>query len=478
MEQILSPYLVALFWVSLLMPVGILLRNKISFLQNNLVPASLISGFLGMTLMNLGLIGVPTQNGWAVIEFGTFALVTTLIFTANFILIGLTAGKPASGHGAGKEMTRGVVWLSTTFVGGYGVLIVVGILVIWGYNALTHSNLETATALNMVSGFTGGPAQALTVAQLWVNNVNNPDIFNFMNISEDVLVMAVSYGAIGFVVAAFVGVPLAKMGLKKGLAQHIQSEKMDQPFLKGVMEKSSNEPLGRHTLHPANMDTFSFHFALLGVAFFFTWIICYVMKNSLPSDVSGLGFGLMYMWGMFLAIFLRKIIVRAKVDHFVDDQVIHRMNGLFVDFMMVTALMSVQWGVLSKYIIPFVLTVALASLALFFWFWIPSRWLGKSGLERFLVNYAACTGTFASSLLLMRIVDPKGESLVPAEAGFSQFIMIIPVAPLALYMFPTLGVKTSLETIFQLGVFILLACTALMLILKYVGYWRGEKASG
>ena len=201
------------------------------------------------------------------------------------------------------------------------------------------------------------------------------------------------------------------------------------------------------------------------------------MKNALPSDVSGLGFGLMYMWGMFLAIFLRKLIVRAKVDHLVDDQVIHRLNGLFVDFMMVTALMSVQWGVLSKYIVPFVLTVALASLALFFWFWIPSRWLGKSGLERFLVNYAACTGTFASSLLLMRIVDPKGESLVPAEAGFSQFIMIIPVAPLALYMFPTLGVKTSLETIFQLGVFILLACTALMLILKYMGYWQGKKTN-
>ena len=333
MEQMLSPYLVALFWVSLLIPVGILLRNKVAFLQNNLVPASLISGFIGMILMNLGLIGVPTQHGWAVIEFSTFALVTTLIFTANFILIGLGAGKPSDGAGAGKEMTRGIVWLGTTFVGGYGVLIVVGISVMWGYNALTQSDLETATALNMVSGFTGGPAQALTIAQLWMNNGNNPDIVNFMNISEDVLVMAVSYGAIGFVVAAFVGVPLAKMGLKKGLAQHTQSEKMDRHFLKGIMEKSSNEPLGRHTLHPANMDTLSFHFALLGLAFFFTWIICYVMKSVLPSDLSGLGFGLMYMWGMFFAIFLRKLIVKSKMDHLVDDQVIHRMNGLFVDFM-------------------------------------------------------------------------------------------------------------------------------------------------
>jgi len=473
MEQLLSPYLVALFWVSLLMPMGVLLRNKIPFLQNNLVPSSLIAGFMGMILMNFDLIGVPTQSGWAPIEFSTYALLTTLIFTTNYILIGLSSGRSGDGNGMGKEMTRGVIWLSVTFVGSYGILIVTGAGVIWAYNFLSGSTLETATSMNLVSGFTGGPAQALTIAQLWVDNTKNPDVFHLMNISDDVLVMAVSYGAVGFVVAAFVGVPLAKYGLKKGLAQHTDSAKLDREFTGGIMKKDNRDAMGYHTIHPANLDTMSFHFALLGVAFFFTWCICYLMKTVLPNDISALGYGLMFMWGMLIALVMRKLINRAGIEHLLDDHMIHRMNGLCVDFMIITALMSVQWGVLSKYIIPFVITVVLASLLLFLWFWIPSRWLGKSGLERFLMNYAAATGTLASSLLLMRIIDPKGKSMVSAEMGFSQFVLIIPVAPLALFILPTLGVKTDVESVFTIGLFILAACTAVLLLLKKTGYWQG-----
>ena len=126
-------------------------------------------------------------------------------------------------------------------------------------------------------------------------------------------------------------------------------------------------------------------------------------------------------------------------------------------------------------IVPFTVTVALATFFLFFWFWIPSRWLSQSGLERFLINFAACTGTLASSLLLMRIVDPKGKSLVPAEAGFSQFTMILPVAPLLIFVFPVLGVKSNMHTVFYWGIAILAICTVLMVLLKLVGYWKGGK---
>ncbi|MBT7889935.1 MAG: hypothetical protein HN580_13000, partial [Deltaproteobacteria bacterium] len=162
MEQLLSPYLVALFWVSILLPVGIFLRKKIPFFQKYLVPSSLISGFIGMILMNFDLIGVPTPNGWAPLDFKTFALLTTLIFTANFTMIGINAGKSNEGGAKSKEITRGTIWLSITFVGGYGVLMVIGIPLMWGYNAITGAGLESATAMNMVQGFTGGPAQALT----------------------------------------------------------------------------------------------------------------------------------------------------------------------------------------------------------------------------------------------------------------------------------------------------------------------------
>ncbi|SDP39452.1 sodium/glutamate symporter family protein [Desulforhopalus singaporensis] len=473
MEQLLSPYLTALFWVGLLIPIGIVLRSKIPFFQKYLVPSSLITGFIGMILMNLQIVGVPTADGWAPIDFKTYAMLTSLIFIANFMMIGLASGKSNGEGGKTKEMTRGVVWLSITFYGGYGVLILTGLAVIWGYNYLTGAGLENATAVNMVHGFTGGPAQALTIAQMWVNNAANADINHLWIVSSDVLVMAVSYGAAGFLIAAFVGVPLANYGLRKGLSADATSIKLDDAFLRGIMPGDAKESLGRHTMHPASLDTITFHLAMLCIAFFFTWCFCYALKMVLPKDIAVLGFGLMFMWGLFCGLVLRKIINVIKKDYLIDDDLVHRINGTLVDFMMITALMAVKWAVLGKYIVPFTVTVVLASFLLFLWFWIPSRWLGRNGLERFLVNYAACTGTLASSLLLMRIVDPKGESLVPAEAGFSQFMLILPVAPMALFIFPAIGVKTSMTTVLYTGVVVLAVSTILMLWLKATGYWKG-----
>ena len=472
MEQLVDPYLLALFWICVLIPCGIFLRKRISLFQKYLVPSCLIAGFIGMILMNFDLVGVPSEEGWAPVSFSTFASLTTILFTLNFTLIGFNAGRPSEGSGKSVGMTRGVTWMSLTFVGGYGVLIVVGISVITGYNLLTGAGLEPLTSVNLVQGFTGGPAQAMVMSQIWIDNAANPDVTPIMTISPDVLVMAVSYGAVGFLVAAFVGVALANAGLKKGLAAHTSSTKLDDSFATGIMPKESDNSIARHTLHPANIDTLTFHFALLGIALFCTWWLSYTLKQLLPSDLAALGFGLMFMWGMCSAILIRKVIIKMDLDYLVDDQLINRINGLLVDFLMICALMAVQWNVLAKYIIPFVITVVLASAALYFWFWIPSRWLGSDGLERFLVNFAACTGTLASSLLLMRIVDPDGKSRVPAEAGFSQFTMIIPVAPMAFFIFPALGVRTTLSTVLYTGVIILLVTGGLLLLLKKLGYWN------
>jgi ESS family glutamate:Na+ symporter len=477
MEQILDPFLIGFFWMCVLIPFGIFLRNRFNLFQKYLVPSSLIAGFIGMILMHFELVGMWSPEGWTPLPFETFALLTTLLFTLNFTFIGINAGKSGGSGSKGKDMTRGVVWLTVTFVGGYGVLIIVGLAVITAYNALTAAGLETATAVNLVQGFTGGPAQAMVMSQIWVENAANTDIIKLITITPDVLVMAVSYGAVGFLVASFVGVPLANYGLKKGLAEHTTDTKLDDTFIKGIMPKDSTDPIARHTLHPANLDTLTFHFALLGIALFFTWWLSYSLKQILPADLASLGFGLMFMWGMSTAILIRKAINAMGLEHLVDDQLVNRINGLLVDFLMITALMSVQWNVLAKYIVPFTITVVLASIALFFWFWIPSRWLGKSGLERFLVKYAACTPTLASSLLLMRIVDPTGKSLVPAEAGFSQFAMILPLAPLVFFVTPALGVRTTVGTVLIAGIAMLAAATVILLLLKKIGYWNAETKS-
>ena len=53
MEQLVDPFLLAIFWICVLIPCGIFLRNRFTLFQKYLVPSCLIAGFIGMILMNL-----------------------------------------------------------------------------------------------------------------------------------------------------------------------------------------------------------------------------------------------------------------------------------------------------------------------------------------------------------------------------------------------------------------------------------------
>ncbi len=85
MEATFLPYIGAFIWLSILLVLGTIIRAKVVFLQKMLVPASLIGGILGFIFVQLGIIGLPTSNGWVEISTKSFSELTFHLFAFGFL---------------------------------------------------------------------------------------------------------------------------------------------------------------------------------------------------------------------------------------------------------------------------------------------------------------------------------------------------------------------------------------------------------
>ena len=91
---------------SIMLCVGIILRAKISFLRNMLVPASVIGGIIGFILMNIAS-GLHIDIGT---DANMFTAIVNNLFTISFISISLTS-TPKGQNNTAKEVTKGAVGL-------------------------------------------------------------------------------------------------------------------------------------------------------------------------------------------------------------------------------------------------------------------------------------------------------------------------------------------------------------------------------
>ena len=222
MESSFLPYLMAVMWMSFLLLLSVWLRAKVTFLQKYLVPAGIIAGTLGFALINLGWIGYPSPEGWVPLKVGDFGMISFHLFSFGFGIIGLGC---FSTHTKGRSMTliKGALWIDLLFWLFYGLQATVGYGITELYAKITGSDLTAATGFLAGFGFAFGPGQALSVGMSWQNDYGLPDCVS----------MGLAYAAAGFMVANFVGVPLANWGLRKGYATYGTKE-LSSDFLKGL----------------------------------------------------------------------------------------------------------------------------------------------------------------------------------------------------------------------------------------------------
>lgn len=464
LEKSFMPYLIAFGYISALLLLGAFLRAKVKFFQKFLFPSSLIAGLIGFVLMSLGWVGIPDiEKGWVAVPHGAFSLVAFHLFSFGFVAIGLGSGGGGNNGGNGKSVFKGSLWMALIFTILGCTQSLIGGAAFWVYNAVAGTDFYAPIGFLIGHGFTQGPGQTLGIATIWQNNFNVPDAIS----------IGLAFAAVGFFVAAFIGVPLANWGIRKGYSAYAPKD-LPQDFLVGVISKDNRESLGTHTTHSANIDTIAFHLAIMGLAYGLAYYFCHALKYYLfPGALAAMTYGFIFLYGMLIAIFLRMIINKVGAAHLIDDDVQRRITGATVDYMVVSVMMAVQLTTIWKYIVPIsiaILAGALVTTLLVLYF---GRRVPGFGFERMLAMFGYCTGTGASGLLLLRIADPAFKTTVAMEVGLMNIPAIVTFTHIVFMigLVPSPGFPNVMQMLYVYGISI----AACLVLLKVCGVWKKKQ---
>ena len=184
--------------LAIMLLMGVLLRAKISFFQRFLIPSCLIGGVLGLIIINSGIIKL------SVTDLETFAY---HFFNISFISVGLTNSSDQSDNSIKKKgFIKGPLWMALSQTIVFNLQAIIGGVCVIVLGVLGFKLFPTFGFFAPL-GFEEGPGQALSFGRIWEG-------LGFQHAAT----IGLTFAAIGYFFAFFVGVPLANWGIRRVLA--------------------------------------------------------------------------------------------------------------------------------------------------------------------------------------------------------------------------------------------------------------------
>ena len=389
--------ILTLSFLGVLLLLGFILRVKIRFFQRFFVPACIIAGLLGLFLREIGLLPISKT----VLETLVYH-----IFNVTFISLGLTS---RNNTGKKKEL-RDVFIMGLLIVSVAALQFIIGGLFTILFNLFGY-NLFSTFGFLVTMGFEEGPGQALSIGSSWEG-------FGFINAST----VGLSFAAIGFMFAIFVGVPLVSWAIRRGYILS-DGKNLPQSFVTGVLK--DKESAGFLTTHPSTLDVLTFHFSLIGLVYLLTYGFLRLMEQLLPSDLGEMYWGFFFIWGILIAYIVRIVLERMKLDYMMDVGIQSRITGLSVDILVTAAITAISIQVVWMFIIPIAVMSIVAGIVTLLWILYFGRKLwDRYMFERIAGLYGMETGTIATGLILVRVADPNFNTPAAIDLALSGIIAL------------------------------------------------------
>ena len=399
----------------LLLVAGKVLRLKVKLFQRLYLPSSVIAGLLGLVIVQTlgGYLPEGVTAGWG--ELPGFLI--NIVFASLFLGVTIPPLKTIW-QKSGPQLAYGqiVAWGQYGTALGITMLLVVPVFKTPGY-------IGTIVPV----GFEGGHGTAAGLK-------NTFEFFGWADGTDYALASATA----GIVFAITIGMVLINWAARKGISQKLKRvEDMPESSIIGVYKVDERPIAGRQTVSAASIDSLAFHLAIIGVAVF----IGYLLKTGLiaaesivRSAVAGGNveetgtvffegfplFPLCMIGGLIVQLFTSRY---AKIN-LVDNQLMQRLSGTAMDFLVVAAISTIRLPVIMKGLIPFVVLVATGmAWNVFCVTWLARRFLPKADwFERAIAEMGQSMGVTATGLLLLRVVDPESETDALSAFGYKQLL--------------------------------------------------------
>jgi glutamate:Na+ symporter, ESS family len=392
-------------FLSALLLAGVGLRARVGFFQHFLVPSCLIGGLLGLVLMHSGLLHM---------EASSIEAVAYHFFNISFISVGLTRDDNGGEQVAKTGMLKGPAWMALIQGLTFPMQAALGglLVILLGWFGV---GLFPTFGFLVPLGFNEGPGQALSIGKVWEG-------VGF----ADAATIGLTFAAVGYFCAFFIGVPLVNRGIRKGRAT-FGPRQLPRDFLTGILNgKATAESAGRLTLHSGNAETLAFQAALVGGVYGLTTLVIAAIGRLLPADVSGMLWGFFFFFGLGVALMVKGVMKRLNIDRLVDAGVQRRITGFSVDYLIVATVAAIQLKIVWDYWLPISMMALVNGIFTTLLVVYFGRRLSMYSLERTAAIFGVVTGTVSCGLLLLRIVDPDFKTPVAYEIAVMN-VFALPV---------------------------------------------------
>lgn len=172
---------------------------------------------------------------------------------------------------------------------------------------------------------------------------------------------------------------------------------------------------------------------------------------------------------MLAGVVIQFIMRMAKMDHYVDKEVIGRIGSGVTDYMVVFGIGTIRIEAVIQYAIPLLLLILLGFAFCCFFLWvIGPRSFHNNWFERSIFVWGWATGNVAMGVTLLRIVDPDFESGALDDYGLAYIL----IAFIEIALVSLVPVFVGSGFVWQTTLVLLAISAALFVLMKVGGFWH------
>lgn len=419
------------------------LRRKILFIRNALIPTAVLAGFI----MLLGkFIGILQIN----VEF--FEMLTYHAIAIGFIAMSLrTPEKDAIEVGKHVGIKSGAI-----IVGSYMIQAAAGLLISLGLAYTIKPDMFKAAGILLPMGYGQGPGQANNIGATY-------EALGFAGGQSFGLAIA----AAGYICACVVGVFYINYLVKKGKLKKTDHDEISGSVTIDTFQAENEIPIAE------SLDKFSVQAALVlliyGITYLVTWGITSAfsaISSSLADTVNPLLWGFNFIIGSAIAMGGRVVLSHLRKAKLMNRQyqnnyLLSRISGLAFDVMIVAGLACIEMEDLTGLWLPFILMAVTGAMVTLAHLKFVCHIVYKDYYYEGLVSmFGMMTGTISSGVLLLRELDPQMKTPAGNNLVLGSSCAILLAVPLLILV--GMAPKSTMMTFITLGIvivyyFILLA---------------------
>ncbi|WP_080875878.1 sodium/glutamate symporter [Oceanobacillus timonensis] len=408
----------AVIILAALLVIGKLIRLKIPILQKLFLPTSLIGGFLAL-LLGPEVLGRLTTDGFLDAGFfteemvevwaGLPELLINIVFACLFI--GFILPKPKKmWRVGGPQIALGYTMSWAQYV--VGILLALTVLT-------PFFGLSPAAGALIEISFVGGHGTAAGLQST----------FQELGFSEG-YDLAIGLATIGILSGVVIGMIMVNWAARKGKSQTLHHpDEISFEQQTGIINKEHRHSAGTKTTSPLSIEPFAFHLGLIGISIF----IGYVLLEALvwleavtygsALDIYLFEYVPLFPFAMIGGIIVQIFISRFDYHELVDRDTINTIQGVALDFLIISAMASLSLQVIGANIIPFILLAVVGiAINVFLFLYLGPKMIPSYWFERGIGDFGQSTGVAATGIMLMRIVDAENQSPALNAFGYKQIL--------------------------------------------------------